>query len=154
MKGWKGVLLALVAVAAILAVLAPSWLEDWNQQRAEEARQFRQQGQQFGQQADTQQCMDKALDGLKGCQGNTCTINQGIFLKACLEVAQPNPVLCEGIPPFRNQMLEEEKEWARFFCRDKAISHEGCRFLLRRQQSFCADGVAVDAVSNEQTGGE
>lgn len=147
MKAWKWMLLSVALIAALLAALAPGWLEEWNVQRAEEAKQFRAQGVSFGQANDTQSCLDAAMDGLKGCQGNTCTINQGLFLKACLEVAEPNPVLCEGIPPFRNKMLEKEKEWARYYCRDKGIAHEGCRFLLRRQQSFCAGGVPVDTVT-------
>jgi len=146
MKGWKVVLLALLVIAGGVAMLAPGWLEDWNQQRAEEAQQYRQQGEVFGRNADTQQCMDRALNALKGCEGNTCTINQGVFLKACWAVATPNPVLCDGIPPFRNKMLEKEKEWARYFCTDKGIAHDGCRFLLRRQQHFCSDGIAADAV--------
>lgn len=150
MKGWKagllGTLVVSLVLAAVAAIMAPQWLEEWNAERAADAKLYRQKGLDFGQQADTQQCMDKALAGLTGCLGNTCTINQGVFLKACFEVATPNPVLCEGIPPFRNKMLEKEKEWARYFCNDKNINHDGCRFMLRRQQMYCSGGVAADEV--------
>ncbi len=147
MKVWKTALLLVAVLVAAAVLLGPGWLENWNTQRAEEAKQYQRQGEQYGRTVDTQQCMDTALNNLQGCVGNTCTINQGVFLKACLTVATPNPVLCAGIPPFRNKMLDTEKEWARYFCTDKGIVHDGCRFLLRRQQSFCAGGVPVDTVA-------
>lgn len=149
MKVWKTVLVLAAVLVAAVVVLGPDWLESWNAQRAQEAKQYRLQGETYGRTADTQQCMDTALNNLQGCVGNTCTINQGVFLKACLSVAVPNPVLCEGIPPFRNKMLEKEKEWARYFCADKAITHDGCRFLLRRQQAFCSGGIPADAVADQ-----
>lgn len=122
-----------------------SWLEDWNQQRSQEAKVYLQKGEHFGAESNQQQCLDQALSDLNGCSGNTCTINQGLFLKACWQEAAPVQGFCDGVPPYRLKALEKEKEWARYYCRDKDISHEGCRFLLKRQQYFCSDGIAADA---------
>lgn len=133
-------------IAAALGTWGPKWLEEWNAQRSEEAQIYLAEGKSFGQSASLQQCMDKALFALNSCSGNACTINQGLFLKACLQQQTgPTDSFCQGIPPFRNKPLEKDKEWARYFCRDKEIAHEGCRFLLQRQQYFCSGGVAADA---------
>lgn len=148
----KKLLIVVAVIATLLWWQVPNWLDNWNQQRAQEAEQFLQQGESFGQTADQQQCLDTALEGLRGCSGNTCTINQGLFLKACWQQSKPADGFCDGIPLFRNKALEEDKEWARYYCRDKDISHEGCRFLLKRQQYFCSDGVAADANETAEQG--
>ncbi|MBY4676542.1 hypothetical protein [Marinobacterium arenosum] len=151
MKAWKLILAALLLLALLIGWQGPKWLQAWNAERAEEAQLFIKQGSEYGSQHNQQACLDRALTKLtqQDCDGNTCTINQGLFLKACLAVAEPSATFCEGVPPYRLKPLEDESEWARFFCSDREISHDGCRFLLRRQQYFCSDGVAADAASAE-----
>ncbi|WP_417585016.1 hypothetical protein [Nitrincola sp.] len=133
-------LLALSLLFVIWAVFfSPQWLEGFNQQRADEASVFRQQGLTAGEQMDQQGCQDQALTGFAACSDSNfvCTVNQGVFLKSCFEVAAPTNGFCDGVPAFHDKATEEEKDWAKYNCWDMDIRGEGCRLLLRQRIEFC-----------------
>ncbi len=114
------------------------WLMEFNQSRVEQTEQFKSAGDRYGMSNDQQACLDKALNEFDGCLGYSCTVNQGIFLKACLNQAQPSPGFCEGVPEYREKPTEDDKSWAKYYCWDNNIRGEGCRLLMKQQQYFCS----------------
>jgi len=119
---------------------SPQWLESFNETRAEEAKQYRAKGLALGEVSDQDTCVTRALSAYASCTDSTyaCTVNQGIQLKACLEVAQPSENFCADVPEFNEKATEEEKTWARYGCWDADIAGDGCRLLLRQKQQFCS----------------
>ncbi|WP_235017455.1 hypothetical protein [Nitrincola tapanii] len=133
-------ILVLLSVALIVWLLAPSWLQGFNQNRQEEAQAQREAGLLAGQTSDQQGCLDQALRAFDLCPDSNfvCTVAQGTFLKACWEMAAPSEGFCEGVPEFTEKPTEDAKEWARYTCWEKNIRGEGCRLLLRQQQQLCS----------------
>lgn len=138
----KKLLLIALALTVLLSLLfwlnRESWLADFNQQRAEQKAQYRQAGHEYGQQHHQQDCLDTALRNFDGCMGFNCTVNQGLFLKACLSQAKVSPGFCDGVPAFREEPTEDDKSWRKYACWDRNIRGEGCRLLMKQQQFFCS----------------
>lgn len=133
------VILLLLVVAAIYGWLnRESWLVDFNQERALKTIQFKQDGQAFGETASQQECLDQALSQFDGCLGFSCTVNQGVFLKACLNQSEVTDGFCDGVPEYREKPTEDDKSWAKYYCRDHNIKGEGCGLLMKQQQFFCS----------------
>lgn len=150
---WKKILLLLilvsVAVAALFWVQKDEWLAEFNAERAEEAEHFRSAGLEYGRHHDQQACLDRALhDFDTQCSGFSCTVKYGRFLDACLETAAHTPGFCAGVPPYHEELSEEDKNWARDLCWGQDIRGEGCRLLLRQQQYFCSGAGEVGAAAN------
>jgi hypothetical protein len=141
----KSLLVLLVlalAGSAYLWLNRESFVAEFNQQRAQEAVQFRNAGLEFGRSNNQQACLEKALtDFDTQCTGFSCTVRYGRFLNACLETAAEEPAFCDGVPAYQEEISEEEKAWAREACWARDIRGEGCRLLLRQQQHFCTSGV-------------
>lgn len=148
----KKIVWALLALSLLFVIwvvfFSPQWLEGFNQQRANEANVFRQQGLQAGEQTDQQGCQDQALSGFSACDDSNfaCTINQGVFLKACFEVAALTAGFCDAVPAFHDKATEEEKDWVKYNCWDMDIRGEGCRLLLRQRIQLC-DALDTETIS-------
>jgi hypothetical protein len=133
------VMLLILVVAALYAwVNRDSWLVDFNQERAATTVKFKQDGQTFGKKSNQQACLDRALNQFDGCLGFSCTVNQGVFLKACLSQAEESIGFCAGVPKYREKPTEDDKSWAKHYCWDNNIGGEGCRLLMKQQQYFCS----------------
>lgn len=130
-------------------LFSPQWLEGFNQQRAEDAEVYRTQGLEAGRETDQQGCQDQALTRFDQCQDSNfvCTVNQGVFLKACFETAAVTAGFCEGLPEFHDKATEPEKDWAKYNCWDMGIRGEGCRLLLRQRLQLC-DALGSSAGSS------
>lgn len=117
------------------------WLANFNQERQQDAQIYREQGLLAGAQTDQQGCQDQALTHFNLCRDSNfiCTVNQGVFLKACFETAQSTPGFCDDLPAFNEKATEEEKDWAKYNCWDMDIRGEGCRLLLRQRLQLCHD---------------
>lgn len=132
-------ILALGLIAAALGWWnREAWLATFNEERQAQTALFKQQGSDFANQADQQACLDEALERFDGCMGYACTVNHGVFLKACLAKANPTPNFCNGVPEFRDKPTEDDKSWAKYACWDLDIRGEGCRLLMRQQSYFCS----------------
>lgn len=140
MKKIAGLILVLLAFGAgFLYWLSQSdWLESFNDEQNTFFTELSRDGARFGENADQQQCLDETLARFDGCQAFRCTVGYGKFLKACLGNARPLASFCEGVPEFREEPTEKDKEWAKFFCVDRNVRGEGCRLLMRQQQMFCS----------------
>lgn len=136
--GW--ILLGIGAVILVWLVWVWATLDDFNAQRQQAAEQKRSAGLAQGALSDQQACLESALQQFANCDESAfiCTVDQGIYLKACLEVAAPSADFCTGVPAYHEKAEEEEKEWARHSCWAREIRGEGCRLLLRQQQLVCA----------------
>ncbi len=131
------VLLLLVVTGVYAWLNKETWLAQFNESRVEQTEQFKTAGVTFGQAADQQACLAKSLAEFDGCLGYSCTVNQAIFLKACLSQARPSEGFCEGVPEYRDKPTEDDKSWAKYYCWDHNIRGEGCRLLMKQQQYFC-----------------
>ncbi|BBB31602.1 hypothetical protein [Neptunomonas japonica] len=133
------IMLLILVVAAISFWLnRDSWLADFNQERAVITEQFKHDGQAYGQTTDQQNCLDTTLQQFDGCLGFSCTVNQGVFLKACLSQAKASEGFCDGVPEYRETPTEDDKAWAKYYCWNHNIKGEGCRFLMKQQKYFCS----------------
>lgn len=115
-----------------------AWLADFNAERAQQRDEYRQSGELFGSSNTQQTCLAHTLASFDGCTGFHCTVNHGVFLKACLAKAAPSGDFCHEVPTYRDEPTEEDKTWAKHTCWDQNIRGEGCRLLLRQQQLFCS----------------
>ncbi|MGB0466029.1 MAG: hypothetical protein ACPGF7_00690 [Pontibacterium sp.] len=131
--------LGLLLVAVAFFWLSQSgWLEDFNQEQNQEFQQFTQKGEALGRTVGQQECLDQALKSFDGCMDFRCTVGHGKFLRACLNNASPEPAFCEDVPEFREKPTEDDKNWAKYYCRDHEIKGDGCRLLMRQQALFCS----------------
>lgn len=133
-------LLVLAVVAAVVGWWnRDAWLASFNEEQQAQTTAFKQQGRAFATGgADQQTCLDEALSRFDGCLGYACTVNHGVFLKACLNEAAPTPGFCDGVPEFRDKPTEDDKSWAKHACWNRDIRGEGCRLLMRQQSYFCS----------------
>ncbi|WP_240770714.1 hypothetical protein [Neptunomonas sp. XY-337] len=138
-KVWLGALLLVVVATSLFWLNRDAWLADFNAERAEQKEQYQRAGLDFGKQNDQQACLNEALQSFDGCLGYSCTVNNGVFLKACLSQATATPGFCDGVPEFRDKPTEDDKSWAKYFCWDNNIRGEGCRLLMRQQAFFCSN---------------
>ncbi len=133
-----GVLLALTIVSVMFWLNREAWLENFNNERSEEKARFTQAGLNFATENNQQECLNKALQEFDGCLGYSCTVNNAIFLKACLSKAAISPNFCDGVPAFEEKPSEDAKSWAKYYCWDNNIRGEGCRLLMKQQSFFCS----------------
>ncbi len=133
------IFLLLLVIAAVYGwINRDSWLAGFNQERAVTTARFKQDGESVGKAVDQQECLDRALRQFDGCLGYSCTVNQGVFLKACLSQATESQGFCDGVPEYREKPTEDDKNWAKYYCWDRNIRGEGCRFLMKQQKYFCS----------------
>ncbi|SIS39867.1 hypothetical protein [Neptunomonas antarctica] len=131
--------LLLLIIAAIYGwINRESWLVGFNQERTAKALQFKQNGAAFGRDNSQQDCLDRSLSQFDGCLGFSCTVNHGLFLKACLSEAAETPDFCKGVPEYHEKATEDDKSWVKYYCWDHDIRGEGCRLLMKQQQYFCS----------------
>lgn len=134
-----GALVVVIAGALLLLWMANSdWLEDFNAEQNQVFQERIDAGTALGNSANQQQCLDQALQDFDGCLGYQCTVASGKFLKACLVQASPSDGFCEGVPEFRDKPTEDDKDWAKGYCRENNIRGDNCRLLMRQQQLFCS----------------
>ncbi|KEA62428.1 hypothetical protein ADIMK_3319 [Marinobacterium lacunae] len=156
---FKKILLVLLVVALLgsgyLWLNKDSFLSEFNQERAEEAQRFRNEGLEYGRSHDQQACLDKALEEFDTqCSGFSCTVRYGKFLNACLETAAQKAGFCDGVPPYREEKTEEDKSWARESCWARDVRGEGCRLLMRQQQFFCQNPDSDAATGSASATGQ
>ncbi len=145
-----GFLLLAVVFGAWYLLYSDQWLENFNQERQEEAQEYREKGLLAGQLTDQQGCQDQALANFNACRDSNfvCTVNQGVFLKACYETARKTEGFCDDLPAFNEKATEEEKDWAKYNCWDMDIRGEGCRLLLRQRLQLCHDQTSGGFLSD------
>ncbi len=136
-----GIALLILAVAFGLWYLffSEQWLARFNEERQQDAIEYREKGLSAGQLTDQQGCQDQAISGFDQCRDSNfvCTVNHGVFLKACFETASPSEGFCDDLPEFNETATEEEKDWAKYKCWDMDVRGEGCRLLLRQRLQLC-----------------
>jgi hypothetical protein len=138
-KLWLLFLLVVIGGGVYLWLHQDEITESFNQERAEDREKFTQEGLQYGQAHSQQACLDKTLTDLNGCNSFGCSVNAGLFLKHCWNVASESPAMCDGVPAFQEKPSEDDKTWAKAYCIDRDIRSEGCRKLIMRQLSqFCS----------------
>lgn len=141
MKKKMGIAALVVVLAGALLTLwmaNSGWLEDFNAEQNQVFQERIDAGTALGKTADQQQCLDQALQDFNGCLGYQCTVASGKYLKACLAQAKPSEGFCANVPEFRDKPTEDDKDWAKGYCRENNILGDNCRLLMRQQQLFCS----------------
>lgn len=139
----KKIAMVFLVLAAAFTVwylfFSEQWLASFNQERQEDAAEYRSLGLEAGRLTDQQGCQDQALTNYVACDDSNfvCTLNQGVFLKACFETATPTQGFCNDLPAFNEKATEPEKDWVKYNCWDMDIRGEGCRLLLRQRLQIC-----------------
>ena len=131
-------LLLVTIVCTYIWMNSEQWLEEFNHERAQQSTVLKQQGADFSKTANQAQCLQQSFKQLGKCFAYGCTLDQGVFLKACLSHAQPSEHFCDGIPRYKEKPSEEDKSWLKNSCWDKNLNAEGCKFLLKQQVYFCS----------------
>lgn len=137
----KKILLLITVAIAILATLfwfnREQWLADFNAQRQKQSALMTLQGLEFAKTANQQQCMDQGFKQLSGCFAFECTLDQGTFLKTCLNNASASENFCDAVPKTVENLTQDDKDWLKDSCWDKDVNGEGCRFLFKQQIQYC-----------------
>lgn len=137
---WLGLCLAAIGGVFYSWLQAPAWLEEWNSSHQAVTEQQRRAGLQFGQSSDQQACLEKALQQFDLCAESdySCTVSNGLFLRACWQASQPSSGFCDGVPAFSESPSEDDKAWAKERCFALGITGSGCRILMRQKQQLCS----------------
>ena len=137
---WLGLLFALIIGVFYSWLQAPAWLEEWNSTSQEITEQKRSAGLLYGQSHDQQACLDQTLQQFDSCNesGYSCTVSNGVFLRACWQESQPTMAFCDGVPEFSESPSEDDKAWAKDSCFELGINAQGCRLLMRQKQQLCS----------------
>ncbi len=136
----KLLLLSTIGVL-ILAVLfwfnRDQWLADFNKERQQQSALFTQKGLEFSKNASQAQCMEQSFKQLSGCFGFECTLDQGVFVRTCLNNASASENFCDAVPKTVDNLTQDDKDWLKDSCWDKDVSGEGCRFLYKQKIQYC-----------------
>lgn len=95
-------------------------------------------GEAFGVTTEQLGCIDEALGRQDDCGGfdPMCEAQNGMWLKACLDVATESPGLCEDVPP-RTEIIESAT-WAVGTCANLGRPQDQpCGRLLQQVQEHC-----------------
>lgn len=134
---WIPVLLITVAVAFY-------WLgrerhvAQFNQQVNDEKQAFIQRGEAFGAQGNQFGCLEKTLEATKECRGFSCSINDTVFFKSCLNTAAPSAGFCKDVPPFSEELSEDDKAWIKDSCLLSNVYSDSCKLVMKQRMLFCS----------------
>ncbi len=125
-----------------LALLFILWLAYgfiWWQNNHEEVMQVVdqavQEGQDIGRDSSNAECLQTYLDIMKDCHDMTCSIQNQVFLKTCLEYSDTDTNLCAAVPSQEN--LIEFAKWATKTCLDQQIENSHCAAGLQEVAFHC-----------------
>lgn len=130
-------LLVIIGFCTLFWMNKEQWLADFNQQRQQQSAIFKQKGIDFAKTANQQQCMEQSFKQLGSCFEFDCTLDQGVFVKACIETAAPSANFCDAVPKTADKLTQDDKDWLKDSCWDKDVNGEGCRFMYKQQIQFC-----------------
>jgi len=108
-----------------------------NSRHLEQVPQFTEAGQRFGVTHDQQACLLETFRQSAGCSNFSCGVYYGKFFKACVQVAQPNEQMCEGVPEFTEKKDQPSKDWIRDVCFERTEANT-CQLLMRQVQWQCS----------------
>ncbi|MDX1692514.1 MAG: hypothetical protein R3208_02040 [Ketobacteraceae bacterium] len=129
-------------IFGILIALVVLWMGFgfvWWQSNHEEVRQLvdqaMEEGRTIGQDSTDQECLDTYLGIMKDCKEMTCTIQNQVFLKTCLQHSSPTGTLCAGTPA-QDELLDLAR-WATEVCLDRNIENPNCAAGLQEVALYC-----------------
>lgn len=131
-----GVLLG-VFLALFILWMGFSFL--WWQNNHEEVMQAVDQavieGQEIGKDSTDAECLTIYLDIMRDCQEMTCSIQNQVFLKTCLEYSQATSGFCATIPPKKD--LIDFAKWAAKQCLNQQVENSHCAAGLQEAAIYC-----------------
>ena len=135
-------------IFGILAALLILWVGFgfvWWKNNHEEVKQLvdqaLQEGKAIGQDSTDQECLDAYLGIMKDCAEMTCTIQNQVFLKTCLEYSERTETLCASAPP--QDDLIDLAAWATEVCQGQGVTNPNCAAGLQEVALYCV-GLASE----------
>ena len=122
-------------LGAAVAVVGVSWWRKNKGQLMETVRSAHAEGLELGRTADSQGCLDAAIERLRKDDGLPSAVKTNLFLAACLSVARPSPGFCEGVPATIDFL--KSIEWRTRRCQEMRLSPNACGQLLATVQTHC-----------------
>ncbi len=129
-------------IFGILAALFILWMGFgfvWWQNNHEEVKQLVDQalveGEEIGRDSTDEECLEIYLGVMKDCGEMTCTIQNQVFLKTCLEHSAPSATLCAAAPA--KDELIDLASWATEICQDHGVTNPNCAAGLQEVALYC-----------------
>ncbi|MCG8316365.1 MAG: hypothetical protein MI976_24400 [Pseudomonadales bacterium] len=127
---------------AILAALFLLWMGAgfvWWQSNHEEVKkamsQAVEEGEAIGRDSTDAECLDTYLAIINDCKEMTCSIQNQVFLKTCLENSQYTHSFCQAVPS--KESLMTFAKWAAQTCLDRNIENPNCAAGLQEVSIYC-----------------
>ncbi|MDH3225514.1 MAG: hypothetical protein OEM67_00270 [Thermoleophilia bacterium] len=139
-KGLRIFLIVVGAVVLLVALLIGGfawWLSSNKDELKAMGDRIKAEATGFGQGRNGEACLAEGLRQLDACDGMMCAVKTRVFLTACLEVAEPSPDLCKGVPS--SDSIVNSVMWLRHQCAEVQIDTDDCQDLFGELQDFCHD---------------
>lgn len=111
----------------------------WWQNNHEEVKtlvdQALEEGKAIGLDSTDQECLDAYLGIMKDCEDMTCTIQNQVFLKTCLEYSERTDTLCASAPA--QDDLIDLAAWATDVCQGRDMTNPNCAAGLQEVALYC-----------------
>lgn len=123
-----------------LGVAAYLWVDSNKGRFKDKIMEVAEEATAFAETTDQAGCMAEAEARGKACGafGLKCEMKAVMFLRICLEEAEPTPGFCDGVPP-ESDIIESAK-WTLEQCGAADTVHNNrCSRLQKPRQGFCQD---------------
>ena len=133
--------------AIVVGASAVYWLsgqkENIAKDIAEAGEQMANDAEQFAKDKDQQACVDEGIRRMQACgvTGVFCQVKTMQFLEVCLDVAAPDPRMCDDVPASGEIVESIRFELSRCPVYGQP-GRRGCNQLYRQLQRWCEDRVA------------
>lgn len=115
------------------------WWQSNQEEVMQAVEQATQEGQAIGRDSTDVECLQTYLDIMRDCKEMTCSIQNQVFLKACLDSSEMTPAFCAGIP--KQSDLMDLAKWATQKCVDSQVDNAHCAAGLQEVAVYCESAM-------------
>jgi hypothetical protein len=126
----------LFLLGAIVVGGAAYWLYQNKGRLIRAAENIGKEAKEFGAKTNNEGCLQEALSRHKRDKSITGRISTQGFLTVCLQVSEPSPGFCDGVP--QQSEIMKSAGWRLKKCSDAGLQNDqGCQQLLGAVQAHC-----------------
>ncbi|MCG8671115.1 MAG: hypothetical protein MI867_17040 [Pseudomonadales bacterium] len=136
MKFFKVIFGALALLFVIWLGFGMIWWQSNHDEVLQAVDQAMLEGETIGKDSSDAECLQTYLDIMRDCREMTCSIQNQVFLKACLEHSRATGTLCAQTPS-QSELIQLAK-WASKLCLDSNIQNSHCAAGLQEVAIYCS----------------
>ena len=131
-----GIAAGFALVIGALVAIGGYWFHQHKQELLEGGKEARRAGLAFGQGKPAGACLDETFQRMQQEPGLLKESALRIFLKACLESAEPSATLCSGVP--EPDEILASASWSLEACAKRGLANDQpCTRMVRSIQEHC-----------------